>query len=203
QHSRVSAPGRRARLSGVLRARSQRELLLLRRLVLVLRRRQLVRQPLVQRPVDDRRSVLRADVHPARAGALLPSPAGVVPRLECGLRAALARALGPRLVAAPRRLAAWRGSCVDASGSAAVVPAALLGEQLSLGCAAGGDPFAPVQLPSARAGGTPALRGSRGAAAATGRAGAAAANQPRRRPRADAQPATATAAAAPRAARAA
>ena len=73
QSARLSATRPRPGLPRVLRAAGQLELLLLRRHVLGLRKRQLVREHLVQRPVGARRPRLRAVVRAARSRSLLPA----------------------------------------------------------------------------------------------------------------------------------
>ena len=82
-------PGLRAgaRLPGLLHAWPGHQSLLLRRHVLAARGRQLVREHLVQRALAERGRARRAAVRAARARALLPQPAGVLPRLA-GRRAA-------------------------------------------------------------------------------------------------------------------
>ena len=80
------------------------ELLLLRWPVLGLRRRQLVRELLVQRPLGNGLSGLCAVVHSAGSRLLLSLASAVFPQLVARRTAALGRTLGKGLGAPPHRV---------------------------------------------------------------------------------------------------
>src|SRR6266851_8841148 len=174
QPALLPATAAHSELSRLLCAHGRCELFLLRWIVLGLRRRQLVREHLVQRAVVARRSVRRAALPPAGSRALLPPRPPVLPQLARGLRPALGRALGQILGRATQRMGPMESQLGTAARAAADVPAAILGQPVSAAVPAGCHPDSELSLPTEGYGGAPALR----AAEVAGPIGAAAAGRP-------------------------
>src|SRR6266851_7978737 len=174
QPALLPATAAHSELSRLLCAHGRCELFLLRWIVLGLRRRQLVREHLVQRAVVARRSVRRAALPPAGSRALLPPRPPVLPQLARGLRPALGRALGQILGRATQRMGPMESQLGTAARAAADVPAAILGQPVSAAVSAGCHPDSELSLPTEGYGGAPALR----AAEVAGPIGAAAAGRP-------------------------
>src|SRR5512139_1408214 len=123
QSACVSATRCGAGLPGLLRAAAEFELLLLRRHVLGLPVGQLVCEFLVQRAMGTDRAGSRSGLPAARAGAVLPGAATVLPRVAIRPAPALGRALGPRMEAASTRLGPVGPSLSAAARTAADLPA--------------------------------------------------------------------------------